>query len=65
MRAAWQKLDNVFSVRQDGKIVEGKKSSEPECVIVGHPRLPLDLLNQQPVDMLAVERGYATQLPRS
>jgi hypothetical protein len=42
-----------------------QESPEPECVIVGHPRLPPDLLNQRPVDMLAVDRGYATQPPTS
>jgi hypothetical protein len=44
---------------------EGKKSPELEWVIVGHPRLPHDLLNQRPVDMLAFESGYATQPPTS
>ena len=64
MRAAWPKLEHVFSVRRgDDEEIEGEKSPEPSHVLGEPHRLPNTLLSKRPVDLLTVERGFATKPP--
>jgi hypothetical protein len=64
MRAAWPKLEHVFSVRRsDGDEIEGENSPEPHQILREPHRLPNTLLNKSPVDLLTVERGSSTKPP--
>jgi hypothetical protein len=58
MRAAWPKLEHVFSVRRSGDSwVKGERSPEPDQVWKEPHRLSNTLLSNSPVDLLTVERG--------
>ena len=63
MRAAWPKLEHVFSVRRNEEKIEGEESPEPKNVLKEPHRLPNKLLMDFPVDLLTIERGYATKPP--
>jgi hypothetical protein len=66
MRAAWPKLEHVFSVRRSEKEeeeVEGERSPEPSHVLREPHRLSNALLSKFPVDLLTVERGFSTKPP--
>jgi hypothetical protein len=65
MRAAWCKLEHVFSVRQNGEEGQGEKSPEPRHLLRECPRLPNDLLTRFPVDLLMIKQGSATLPPVS
>jgi hypothetical protein len=64
MRAAWPKLEHIFSVRRsDGDEIKGENSPEPRQIFREPHRLPSTLLNKFPVDLLTVERGFSTTPP--
>ena len=64
MRAAWPKLEHVFSVRRSNEEeIRGEKSPEPHHVLKEPHRLPNTLLSKSPVDLLIVERGFSTKPP--
>ena len=64
MRAAWPKLEHVFSVRRSNEEeIRGEKSPEPHHVLREPHRLPNTLLSKSPVDLLIVERGFSTKPP--
>jgi hypothetical protein len=62
MGAAWPKLEHRFSVRRNKDKFSGE-AREPEQVHYGQHRLPTNLLEKWPVDMLIVEQGHCTQPP--
>jgi hypothetical protein len=64
MRAAWPKLEHVFSVRRNDEEGPGEKSPEPKRLLKEHHRLPNDLLTRFPVDLFTIEQGFATLPPR-
>jgi hypothetical protein len=62
MRAAWPKLEHIFSVRRsDKKTSDEGKSPEPKYVFKEPHRLPNNLLNDFPVDLLIIEQGADTR----
>jgi hypothetical protein len=64
MRAAWPKLEHVFSVRRsESEEVKGERSPEPHYILREPHRIPNNLLNEAPVDLLTVERGFSIQPP--
>ena len=64
MRAAWPKLQHVFSVRRSGDSwIDGERSPEPDQVWKEPHRLSNTLLSRSPVDLLIVERGFSTEPP--
>ena len=63
MRAAWPKLEHVFSVRRNEERIEGEVSPEPKQLLIEPHRLPNKLLVDFPVDLLTIERGYNTKPP--
>ena len=64
MRAAWPKLEHVFSVRRsDEREIRGVMSPEPRHVLKEPHRLPNNLLCRFPVDLLVIERGFCTTPP--
>jgi hypothetical protein len=63
MRAAWPKLDHVFSVRRSDGEREEDESPKPKNVLREPHRLPKNLLTDFPVDLLTVEQGHATKPP--
>jgi hypothetical protein len=61
MRAAWPKLEHTFSVRRsDEKASDKEKSPEPKYVFKEPHRLPNNLQNDFPVDLLIIEQGADT-----
>ena len=65
MRSAWPKLDHVFSVRRSDGNGESEASPEPTKILREPHRLPKELLNNFPVDLLTIEQGDATKPPLS
>ena len=64
MRAAWPKLEHVFSVRRsESEEVKGERSPEPHYILREPHRIPNNLLNEAPVDLLTVERGFSIHPP--
>jgi hypothetical protein len=62
MRAAWPKLEHLFSVRRsDEKTSDEEKSPEPKYVFKEPHRLPNNLLNDFPVDLLTIEQEADTR----
>jgi hypothetical protein len=58
MRAAWPKLEHIFSVRRgDGEASKEEQSPRPKHIFKEPHRLPNDLLNNFPVDLLTIEQG--------
>jgi hypothetical protein len=61
-RAAWPKLEHVFSVRRrDEEEMEGERSPEPSHVLKEPHRLSNELLSKFPVNLLAVERAFSNE----
>jgi hypothetical protein len=58
MRVAWPKLQHQFAVRRKGESVDTDVADPPEKTVIGHHRYPAKLLNQTPVDLLVIERGF-------
>ena len=56
MRASWQRLTHVFSIRRQTRPSD-IGGPEPLVVLPG-PSYPLNLLRRHPVDVLVVERGH-------
>jgi hypothetical protein len=57
-------LEHIFSVRRsDNDKIRGKNSPEPRQILKEPHRLPNTLLNNFPVDLLTVERGFSTKPP--
>jgi hypothetical protein len=65
MRAAWPKLEHVFSVRRinEEEEMEGERSPKPSQVFKEPHRLSNTLLSKFPVDLLTVERGFSNKPP--
>ena len=63
MRAAWPKLQHVFSVRRSDDAVQGADGPEPAQIFREPHRLPNNLLTNYPVDLLTIEQGSLTQSP--
>jgi hypothetical protein len=63
MRAAWPKLEHVFSVRRSDEEVCGEGSPEPGHLLKEPHWLPNALLNEFPVDLLAIKQVPATLPP--
>jgi hypothetical protein len=64
MRAAWPKLEHVFSVRRSNEgEIKGQMSPEPRHVLKERHRLPNNLLSKFSVHLLAIERGFSTKPP--
>jgi hypothetical protein len=62
--SSWKTVEHRFSVRRQGELVESLRSPEPKQVFPGGShRLPKDLLDRCPVDMLVVEQSFKTQIP--
>jgi hypothetical protein len=62
IRAAWPKLEQFFSVRRSNKKMSDEgKSPEPKYVFKEPHRLPNNLLNDFPVDLLIIEQGADTR----
>ena len=63
MRAAWLRLEHLFSVRRSYE--EGKSEASPESTpVVREPhRLSNGLLNQHPVHLLTIEQGVSSKPP--
>jgi hypothetical protein len=65
MRVAWPKVNHVFSVRRSDGNGKSEASPEPTKVFQEPHRLPNELLNDFPVDLLTIEQGGATKPPLS
>jgi hypothetical protein len=63
MQLAWPKLDHVFSDRRSNGDGRGEASPEPSKTFRELHRLPNNLLNDFPVDLLTIEQGFATKAP--
>ena len=63
MRAAWPKLDHLFSVRRSNEEGKSEASPEPAHVFREPHRLPNELLNKHPVDLLTIEQGVSSKPP--
>jgi hypothetical protein len=62
MRAAWPKLEHVFSVRRsDEEEMEGERSPEPSHVLKELHRLSNELLSKFQVNLVTVERGFSNE----
>ena len=61
MRAAWPKLEYVFSVRRSNEEGKSEASPEPAHVIREPHRLSNGLLNQHPVYLLTIEQGISSK----
>jgi hypothetical protein len=57
-RLAWPKLQHRFAIRRAQERRDGSVGTSPKTILFGHHRFSSKLLNQTPVDLLVVERGY-------
>ena len=63
MRAAWPKLEHVFSVRRSNEEGKSEASPEPAHIFREPHRLPNGLLNKRRVDLLNIEQGVSSKPP--
>jgi hypothetical protein len=64
MQDSWKTVEHRFSVGRQGESVESLRSPTPKVVLPGGShRLPNNLLDRCPVDMLIVEQSFKTQAP--